>query len=598
MKKTDKDIGTENFELGHLVLKNHPMFQPLLLRTSITRHENNLCPRDGWAVVTNNGTIHCNPTKFLQSQEWTYILAHCLLHLGFGHFTQVKNKSIPWNVACDCIIAKFLADFKFGRPPDAIQHVSEELVAIGTKRSEEDLYSFFCTQGIPDRLLPTGTTPICDMLYQNTSNKVKTDWQASFGEGLALAVASAVDVVGGIKLALGDQTNIQSLAQNSKAWFINNYPLLGSLAATFQIIEDPIICQRLNISIAAVDSHAKEIFMNPRAGLDLLESRFVIAHELLHVGLRHDVRCQGRDVDLWNIACDYVINAWLVEMNIGKLPQIGLLYDPQFKDESAETIYDKIVTDVRRFRKLATLRGVGLSDILEPKVRDWWEIADGISLDDYYRNCLNQGLIYHQDQTRGSLPAGLIEEIRAVNQPAIPWDVELAQWFDEYFVPLQKIYTYKRLSRRQSVTPDIPRPAWTQKQNEHEGRTFGVVLDTSGSMDRTLLAKALGAIASYCLSRDVLRVRVIFCDALPYDQGYMDPVEIAEVVKVKGRGGTILQPGIDLLQNAKDFPKDGPVLIITDGFCDKIYVRRDHALLIPQGRNLPFVARGKVFKMK
>jgi len=36
-------------------------------------------------------------------------------------------------------------------------------------------------------------------------------------------------------------------------------------------------------------------------------------------------------------------------------------------------------------------------------------------------------------------------------------------------------------------------------------------------MDRLLLAKALGAIASYSISRDVPLARVVFCDALPYE---------------------------------------------------------------------------------
>src|SRR5262249_34205336 len=31
--------------------------------------------------------------------------------------------------------------------------------------------------------------------------------------------------------------------------------------------------------------------------------RFVMAHELLHVGLRHDVRREGRDPYYWNVAC-------------------------------------------------------------------------------------------------------------------------------------------------------------------------------------------------------------------------------------------------------------------------------------------------------
>ena len=130
-----------------------------------------------------------------------------------------------------------------------------------------------------------------------------------------------------------------------------------------------------------------------------------------------------------------------------------------------------------------------------------------------------------------------------------------------------------------------------------DGRTFGVVLDTSGSMDRALLAKALGAIASFSLARDVPLARVVFCDAAPYDQGYMAPEGIADRVRVKGRGGTVLQPGIDLLEGAEDFPREGPLLIITDGFCDRLRVHRPHAYLMPQGCSLPFVPRGPVFRL-
>ena len=125
--------------------------------------------------------------------------------------------------------------------------------------------------------------------------------------------------------------------------------------------------------------------------------------------------------------------------------------------------------------------------------------------------------------------------------------------------------------------------------------TFGVVLDTSGSMERTVLARALGTIASYATSRDVPAVRVVFCDAAPYDEGYLRPEEIAG--RVRGRSGTILQPGIDLLQRAPDFPADGPLLIITDGYCDRLQVKREHAFLVPRGRSLPFVAKGPVFRI-
>ena len=107
---------------------------------------------------------------------------------------------------------------------------------------------------------------------------------------------------------------------------------------------------------------------------------------------------------------------------------------------------------------------------------------------------------------------------------------------------------------------------------------------------------ALGAVAGYAQSRDVPKARVIFCDAKAYDMGYLSPQDIAGKVEVIGRGGTVLQPAVDLLENARDFPKDGAVLIITDGYIERdLKVKRQHAFLIPQGHILPFRPTGKVF---
>jgi len=117
-------------------------------------------------------------------------------------------------------------------------------------------------------------------------------------------------------------------------------------------------------------------------------------------------------------------------------------------------------------------------------------------------------------------------------------------------------------------------------------------------MERSLLAKALGAIASYSFSRDVPAARVVFCDAVAYDQGYVRPEDIAEEVRVRGRGGAVLQPAIDLLQHAEDFPASGPLLIITDGRCDRLEIQREHAFLMPEGASLPFIPKGRVFRLR
>jgi len=127
-------------------------------------------------------------------------------------------------------------------------------------------------------------------------------------------------------------------------------------------------------------------------------------------------------------------------------------------------------------------------------------------------------------------------------------------------------------------------------------RTFGVVVDTSSSMSAKLIGFALGVIESYSAAKEVPYARVVFCYACNYDAGYLAPEDIAGRVAVKGRGGTILQPGVDLLVQSKDFPKDAPILIITDGYIeDNMKIPREHAFLVSRGRRLSFRAKGKVF---
>src|SRR3954465_13524152 len=86
------DVATENYSKGYWALSRHPMFSPLRWHVHLVRREGNLCPKDGWAVVTSNGQVHVHPTRRGEPEEWTYVLAHCLLHLGFEHFEVPAHK--------------------------------------------------------------------------------------------------------------------------------------------------------------------------------------------------------------------------------------------------------------------------------------------------------------------------------------------------------------------------------------------------------------------------------------------------------------------------------------------------------------------------
>lgn len=585
------------FFSGFEKLEAHPLFGKL--RGDVYTKGSHLNAKGSVACVTRSGDVFVQTGARLQPGEWAYVLAHCLLHLAFGHFDQshIPQSSeydpLLWNRACDVYIARFLSDVGFGSPifPDPATEypirMNDEIkiyeYLLSRKRTESG-HSYGCNADRPDMI---GVEhPV--VYRENESNP----YVAQFTHAITQSARTAVSDAGSHGWDEKKDTDVTKAA----AWFLSHYPLLGGLAASFKIIEDTELCHRHDIHIAAVDAERGEIYANPSCGLTKEEWKFVLAHEFLHAGLLHHKRCMGRDHYLWNVACDYVINDWLHEMRIGEMPGEGLLYDETLHGLSAEAVYDHIVREMRKFRKHATFRGFGQGDIIGGSGPHFEGMGKGISLDDFFRNALSEGLDYHIVRSRGYLPAGLVEEIRALSMPPIPWEVELARWFDIQFPPLEKHRTYARPSRRQGATPDIPRPSYVLQERDRESRTFGVVLDTSGSMSARQIGLALGAIASYAVSKEVPFVRLVFCDAAATDAGYLAPEDIAGRVEVTGRGGTVLKPGVDLLVKAHDFPATGPILIITDGYIEEdLKVKREHAFLIPKGNRLPFQPKGKVF---
>lgn len=594
----DRPKGDVDLESGFNQVKGHPIMGNLL--GEIYPRMSHLNGSEAIACVTRSGDIYVNTGSGLSANEWAYALAHCLLHLAFGHFDKEKIPvDLPyvpgiWNKACDIYVARFLSDIGFGDPV-----VDDPAEVIRIKQNDEyRIYEYLLKTGDDGARQDYGlnTAGACDMFGLEAPVTYKkgeeNPYVSRFSYAVTHSVRRAVSEAAEREYDAGRETVVTEAAE----WFMRNYPLLGGLAASFKIIEDAQICQQSEIRMAAVDVDAGEIYVNPAAGLTGEEWKFVLAHEYLHAGLSHRERCQGRDFYLWNVACDFVVNGWLVEMGIGEMPQGDILYDETLKGMSAEAIYDLILKQMRRVKKHATFRGYGKGDILKGAGARFEGIGNGMTLDEHYRNSLREGLDFQKMRGRGYLPAGLVEEIRALSMPPIPWEVELARWFDIQFPQMERHRSYARPSRRQAETPDIPRPRYIIRETDMESRTFGVVVDTSGSMSVREIGQALGAIASYAVSKDVPFVRLVFCDAEATDAGYLSPEDIAGRVKVTGRGGTMLQPGVDALINAKDFPKTGPILIITDGVIESdLKVKREHAFLLPKGCRLPFKTKGKVF---
>ncbi|MGA4954619.1 vWA domain-containing protein [Streptomyces lavendulocolor] len=588
------DPAAEAFLAGLALVRRHPALAALDADVCRSR-DCERSPRQGLAAVDSNGRVHVHPDRRAEPAEWAWALAHCLLHLGFGHVPAHQDTRRPqpdaYDLAARCaVVNRFMLTLHVGRAP-------EDHPVAHPDGDEEQLASRWRKTGIPaghEHRGTAGDEPDQILVAWSRWHAVP-DWQLAFAQALTRTVSETMDVAGGRRDAQTGEVRPKEPWDRALSWFVSSYPLLGGIASGMTLVADAGFARAHGVSIAAVDATLGEIYLNPLRRYEDEEWRFVLAHEMLHAALRHGDRRGARDPYLFNVAADFVINGWLLEMGVGTMPE-GLLHDPDLKGLSAEEVYDRIVTDARRMRRLATLRGKGVGDILgEPLAR---HPRDPVDLDEFYRRGLVQGLDLHTSGERGLLPAGLVEEIRALAHPPVPWDARLARWFDEFVPRPEAVRSYARPARRQASTPDIPRAGRYFPPEEVARCTFGVVLDTSGSMDRRLLGKALGAIASYAEARDVPAARVVFCDAAAYDAGYLAPTEIAGRVRVRGRGGTVLQPGVDLLQRADDFPPGAPVLIITDGCCDPLRVRREHAFLVPDAATLPFTPRGPVFRIR
>ena len=535
----------------------------------------------------------------LSVAQWLAVLAIATLVLALGAPRRLAVPSAHADLAAQLAALHWWRSLKLGVLPERMELAPEvlqwgrlplvEIVARLKSEPEHELHDgrWTLNASLAEPLLASAA-----VVRRHAGSAVQAlDLEQVFAQAMVDNARRALQAHNDAGQAPREGVDPNSNAARARRWLIAHYPLLGGLLTQFELVEDVHVCRRMDIAVAAIHVGAGEIYVNPARGLNLEQCKFVVAHEVLHAGLCHSSRRQGRDPFLWNVACDFVINDWLVTMQVGIAPD-GLLFDDELRGWSADDIYLRLAADLRVRRRLRTLRGDGVDLLDERPDRAWMD------REEFCRRALAQGLDYHVAQGRGLLPAGLVEAIRTLAQPPIPWQAALAEWMRERFPLRERRRSYARPSRRQSATPDTPRPRFVAPDDERVTRTFGVVVDTSASMERVELGKAIGAIVSYAQAQEVREVRLVWCDAQPHDEGFVAIESLASRASVRGRGGTVLQPAVDLLQTRRDFPKDAPLLLITDGLCeDELRVARDHAFLLTTGGRLPFVTRKPVFRM-
>lgn len=310
---------------------------------------------------------------------------------------------------------------------------------------------------------------------------------------------------------------------------------------------------------------------------------FAIIHELLHVILFHSLRRGIRDPELWNIACDFAVNLLCVEYQFITPAQIktnNWLYDAQYKNMSAEQIYDKLLTDTGDGDK-GSGKGNGMAgDVMDydPSQNDGatkTEVERGIAI--------NTEKAAQAAKAAGQETAGIKRMIGQAQVTREPWYQHLRRYITSMNA---RQYNWSRIDSRRAVLHGVIAP---QQKSEQMGKlVFGI--DCSGSITEKQLS-AMGAHISDLL-KDVTpdKVVVMYFDSEVCHTDEFTGPDYHVTLEPHGGGGTDFAPVFDKV--ADEYSDAQLVCMFTDLFgnfgegnsvCDTLWVSQTERIDVPFG---------------
>ncbi len=144
---------------------------------------------------------------------------------------------------------------------------------------------------------------------------------------------STADAVASFHAAGPRADAVETKLAAARTRLILEKPFLGALVLRLPLVEaDESWCK-------STATDAKKIYYNYDYidDLSLQHAQFILAHNALHNALSHFSRRGHRNIHRWDLACDFAINAILVEE--GMRPPPDALYIEDYKGMTAEEIY-------------------------------------------------------------------------------------------------------------------------------------------------------------------------------------------------------------------------------------------------------------------
>lgn len=375
-------------------------------------------------------------------------------------------------------------------------------------------------------------------------------------------------------LSSNEEKAIEDSITRSRIQMLMHFPFFGILSLNLKMQMD------YTVPTAATDGNS--FFYNPYFMKELKESEknWVVVHEVLHPALKHLWRRGDRQHKKWNYACDYAIHDIMMQFINNADYKIkdkltmpaDCLYDPKFKDMSAEQIYDLLPEMQEDEGQGQGGQGQGGKNGKNGKSgqpglldsHDKWEEQQAqqngqVKAQDWEGKMVSAAQSA-EGKMAGSLPGFLKRLIGKITSPQKNWKSLLA----EFVEPEIDDYSFNPPDRRYSNS-DFFLPDFNDETQTVKKMLFWI--DTSGSIgDKELTAcysEIVGAINQFS---GKLSGHVGFFDSEAYAPESFE--NVTEVLKIKpqGGGGTSFHAPLEYTKEHFEHDEVSGIIILTDGW--------------------------------
>jgi predicted metal-dependent peptidase len=293
---------------------------------------------------------------------------------------------------------------------------------------------------------------------------------------------------------------------------------------------------------------------------DVQELGRVVTHLVGHLLRDHATRAGKPPAPTWLLAADVEINDDLVGDDLVPAAAPDQPRDFAMALGQLAERYVAAMADLGPDRRLCRQGwldcGSGADGCRRP-----WEGTDGLSEREcrLLRKAVAQQVCRHAGRFPGSVAGGWLRWAERVLRPAVDWRRVLRAEIRQAVASVAGSvdYTYRRPSRRASVSDDIVLPALHRPQPE-----IAVACDTSGSMHDEMLARALAEIEGLVAAQGLRRqLRVLAVDT---EVHALSRVSSARQVTLLGGGGTDMGAGIHAATALR--PAPDVIVVLTDGY--------------------------------